>query len=231
MLYDALNPHQLALRMITNILLAVGAVGLLLAGYLALFRSRRALSGPAPRSLAKLSLVALTVGAALYATTHRITEPRRTPGSVVLDTPAHYRGTSNPAIELRAPAGWTLRRTESPDKQSFQVHAVQQTPPVTLAIETMTIDDFTSADKTLRAVADALSNIGVRVEPDLFDDTLAGKPARGLLAQRADGLRFVTWLVPLSGSTVGQVQCFAPTDSSPRQACLAPIAQLRWTIP
>lgn len=63
MLYDALSTYQLALRMITNVLLAVGAAGLLMAGYLAFSRSRRPLSGPAPRSFAKLSLVALTVGA------------------------------------------------------------------------------------------------------------------------------------------------------------------------
>jgi hypothetical protein len=230
MLYDSLSTLQLAFRIVTNVLLASGATGLLWAGYLALFRPRRPRSGPAPRSLAKLSLLALSVGAALYAATYHYIAPRRHPPVTLIDTKEHYRGTV-PAIDLSAPPGWTLRRTLSPDKLSFQVQAIQESPPVTMSIETMSIDGYTAPDKTLDMITDALSKVGVTVEPSRLSDTVADKPARGLLGQRADGLRLAIWLVPLAGTVVATVQCASPTDLSPRTACNAPLKNLRWTLP
>jgi hypothetical protein len=230
MLHDSLSTLQLTLRIVTNILLASGVTGLLMAGYFAFIRPQRSRFGPPRRSLAKLSLLALTIGAVLYAVGYRYTEPRRHPLVTLIDTKDHYLG-NNPAIELSAPPGWTLHRIQSPDKLSFQVQAVAESPPATLSVETMNVDGFTTPDKTLGMIADALSKSGVTVESIRVDDTIAGKPAHGLLGQRADGLRLVSWIVPLAGSHIGTVQCFSPTDTPPRTACAAPLKNLRWTIP
>lgn len=225
MVYQALTSWQLALAITIKSLLLAGVLGLLAALWQALRPSRR--QRAKTRATALTGAALLSVGIVCHLTLGGLALPRRVPLGLI-NTPTHFRSTAGPSIDLQAPAGWTLKYVEDPAKQLRQVQALKEAEGTVLVIETYDITDFVSIEHTASLAAATMGRMGLTQEGALLSATVAGRPARGSLMRRPDGVGLCSWVVHLHDSVVGNVQCLAPAGQDVQRACQAPLQALRW---
>ncbi len=128
-----------------------------------------------------------------------------------------------PALSLDAPDGWTLEAAKAGHKLAVTSAEAR------LVVSTAILTEAVNVEALLRQLAGTQRALGFEVGPT-FSDRIGDLPAAGFLAT-GPARSVCTWMVRRDAHLVSSAICTADGKRTAREACRAPLANLRWRAP
>jgi hypothetical protein len=218
---------QLTLKLVINVFLAAGAMGLLIAGWRAFRGSSRTRRSPrirrSPKTLALASLGALVIGAASFWLTTGLMQPHYSEVS----TPEHFSSDAL-GITLDAAQGWKLSH-EGATLTAIRGASRAEDAPASLVLTSTVFEQETAVEIEIESFKRGLQQQGL-VAHDSFQDSIAGQPAPGFVA-RGDRAQLANWMLSRGPRWALLVQCFTRDGSDARSACRPAMERLSLRTP
>ena len=205
--------------------------GLVLLGYAA-YHAWRGGPYPArrhPRRLAAMGAASLVVAIGTHLLIALTEGPSTASNEAFPRASSSHRADPDDVFSITAPEGWTLAL----DAENHAAKLTRTEPSdagalVTFGVDTSRLINPVDTEKLATGAQALFVKQGLASPAPPFADSIAGKPAHGFTVRPPNG-ELCSWTVALSEHRAANVQCFDPLGDC-RQACLAPLAELRWHL-